>query len=187
MFLPYSFKFHIKLSQSHLVNNREQRRSGRQQLLSQRQLLTRGYCAEPCFSAATGTCRLLICGMRKPLLPCWTNKRKMFSRKDHVCIPHSAFPCGKRCLGGPGVSEPRQSRAHLHAHPRFLRGLCWAPWVQLEEPDTFSLQMLHPSAPQPPAAAGPACPWELAPHQKRGVSRGGRHTVSQLVQPPDRH
>lgn len=97
----------------------------------------------------------------------------MLKNKGRVYIPQSAFHCSKRCLRGPGGSEPRQSCAHLHMHPRFLPRLCLAPRVQLEEPDNFSLQMLHPSAGQPPAAADPPCPCELSSHGKHGVHRGG--------------
>lgn len=88
------------------------------QPLSQRQLLTRGYCAEPSFPAAAGTCQHLMYRRRKPLLPCWTNKRKMFKNKGCVYIPQSAFHCGKRCLGGLGGSEPQWSHVCCHTAPQ---------------------------------------------------------------------
>lgn len=72
--------------------------------------------------------------------------------------------------GGLSLSGPMHVATQ---HPGFLPRLCWAPRVQLEEPHTFVLQMLQPSARQPPAAANTLCPQELSSHQEHGVHRAG--------------
>lgn len=57
-------------------------------------------------------------------------------------------------------------------YPRFLSRLCRAPQEQLEGPDTFPLQILHPSTWQPTISADPSCPWELWPLRNMGFARG---------------
>lgn len=79
--------------------------------------------------------------------------RKGYKIKAVFTFPTQHFIAVKAVLEGQGCLS--------FGDPSFLSRLHQVPQEQLEGPDTFSLQILHPSTWQPTAAADPPCPWEL--------------------------
>lgn len=162
MFLLYGFKFHIKLSLSHLVNKGGSSSAGGGG--SSYRFWQRLLCPDP----RSCSCKALsaqIHSLRKPLLSLWTKKK--LQNKGNVYIPTQHFIAVKGVWEGQGClsfGDPM--------HPRFLSRLCWAPQEQLEGSDNFSLEILHPSTWQPTVAADPPCPWELWSLRNTGFAGG---------------
>lgn len=121
----------------------------------------------------------------KPLLPCWTNKRKLFKNKGCVYIPQSAFHCGKRCLGGLGGSEPQWSHVCCHTAPQV------SPQALLSTPSAAGGALhfcIENAASQCPAAPG-SCRHTVPAGAFLSSETPGsqRRGCTQLVQPPNGH
>lgn len=186
MFLLYSFKFHIKLSQSHLVNNRGSSGARADSSCYRKgSFWLEATVQSPAFPQLQGPVGFWSAAWGNHYCPAELIKGKRSTTKTTFAFPTWRFPAVKGVWEGRG-SLSLGSPAHTCAPtPGFSAGFAGHPACSWRSLAPFHCQCCTPALRSLRQLLTQRVHGSLPP--TRNVGLAGGDTVSQLVQPPDRH